>query len=209
MSSDTFWVLRKFMSAPAVTGFEEQRRKMIIEEYSKYCDSVTVDVIGNVIGAIGSGDKALMLAGHYDQIGFMIKYVDKDGYATFDPVGGWDPRVAYGTRVKIWVGNEPEDFVLGTIGTKAAHLSDQSERDKVVPIKDMRIDFGASNEEESAKMGVKIGCVCTPDTTVEHLGRKGSDLVIGPAFDDVCAVAAHVEALSRVVAAVAVRSAPG
>jgi endoglucanase len=195
MPVDMYQVLRKIMSAPAVTGFEEQRRKMIIEEYSKYCDSVTVDVIGNVIGTIGSGDKAVMLAGHYDQIGFMIKYVDKDGYASFDQVGGWDPRVAYGTRVRIWVGDGAEGFVLGIIGTKAAHLSDQSERDKVVPMKDMRIDFGSSNEEEAAKMGVKVGCICTPDTTVEYLGKKGSDLVIGPAFDDVCAVAAHIEAL--------------
>jgi endoglucanase len=62
-------------------------------------------------------------------------------------------------------------------------------------MKDMRIDFGSSNEEEAAKMGVKVGCICTPDTTVEYLGKKGSDLVIGPAFDDVCAVAAHIEAL--------------
>jgi len=195
MPVEMYKVLRDLMSFPAVTGFEELRRKKIIEYYTRYCDSVTVDVIGNVMGTIGSGDKAVMLAGHYDQIGFMIKHVDKDGFASFDHVGGWDPRVTYGTRVKIWVGDGPDDYVTGTIGTKAAHLTDPSEREKAIPLKDMRIDFAAANEEEATKMGVRVGCPCTPDSEVAPLGKKGSDLVIGPAFDDVCAVASFIEVL--------------
>ncbi len=195
MPVDMHKVLKELMSAPAVTGFEEPRRKKIIEAYSKYCDSVTVDVIGNVIGTIGKGEKAVMLAGHYDQIGFLVKYVDEKGYASFDQVGGWDPRVAYGTRVKIWIGDEPSDYIVGIIGTKAAHLTELSEREKAIPLKDMRIDFGASSAEAAAKMGVKIGCPCTPLAEVEYLGKEGSDLVIGPAFDDVCAVAAFIEIL--------------
>ena len=46
-------------------------------------------------------------------------------------------------------------------------------------------------------MGVKIGCPVTPDLDVAYLGKDGSDLIIGPAFDDVCAVAAFIEALAR------------
>ena len=195
MPVDMYKVLKELMDAPAVTGFEEPRRKRIIEYYSRYCDSVTVDVIGNVVGTLGSGERAVMLSGHYDQIGFLIKHVDEKGYASFDQVGGWDPRVAYGTRVRIWVGDGPDDFVLGTIGTKAAHLTDVSEREKAIPLKDMRIDFGASTAEEGAKMGVKVGCPVTPDAGVAYLGKQGGDLVIGPAFDDICAVAAFIETL--------------
>lgn len=95
------------------------------------------------MGTLGSGDKSVMLSGHYDQIGFLIKYVDKKGYASFDQVGGWDPRVAYGTRVRIWVGDGPEDFVLGTIGTKAVYLTDASEREKAIPLKDRKIELRA------------------------------------------------------------------
>ena len=194
-----YHVLKDLMAAPAVTGFEEQRRKRIIEQYSKYCDSISVDVIGNVTGTIGSGDKAVMLAGHYDQIGFMIKHVDKEGFASFDQVGSWDPRVVYGTRVRVWVGDNPDDDISGTIGAKPVHLTDPSEREKTIPLKDMRIDFGAANEEEAAKMGVKAGCSCTPDSEITYLGERGSDLVIGSAFDDVCAVAAFVEVLDILV----------
>ena len=195
MPVNMFSVLNHLMRSPAVTGFEEQRRKRVIELYSNFCDSVTVDVIGNVMGTIGSGERAVMLAGHYDQIGFMVKYVDEKGYITFDQIGGWDPRVAYGMRVKIWVGDGPDDFIIGTIGTKAAHLLDATERDKAPQLKDMRIDVGASNMEEVQKMGIKIGSVITPDATVSYLGQKGSDLIVGPAFDDICAVATFIEAL--------------
>ncbi len=195
MPVDMYKVLRDLMDAPAVTGFEEPRRKRIIEYYSKYCDTVSIDVIGNVVGTMGSGEKSVMLAGHYDQIGFLVKYIDEKGYASFDQVGGWDPRVAYGTRVRIWVGDGPEDYILGTIGTKAAHLTEASEREKAIPLKDMRIDFSASTTEEATKMGVKIGCPVTPDAEVAYLGKEGSDFVVGPAFDDVCAVASFIEAL--------------
>jgi endoglucanase len=179
-----------------VTGFEEQRRKKVIDLFSMYCDSVSVDVIGNVIGTIGSGEKAVLLAGHYDQIGFMIKHIDEKGFAHFAQVGGWDPRVAYGTRVRIWVGDGPNDFILGAIATKAAHLTDAAEREKTPQLKDMRIDFGASSAEEASKWGVRSGCPVTPDPELAYLGKKGSDLVISPAFDDVCSVGGFIETMS-------------
>ena len=64
MPVNMYKVLKELMSAPAVTGFEEPRRKKVIEQFSKYCDTVSVDVIGNVVGTIGSGERAVMLAGH-------------------------------------------------------------------------------------------------------------------------------------------------
>jgi endoglucanase len=195
MTVNMYKTLDHLMAAPAVTGFEEPRSKNIIELFSKYCDTVTVDVIGNVIGTIGEGEHDVMLAGHYDQLGFMVRYIDDKGYASFVTVGGWDPRVAWGTRVKIWTGEHPEDFVVGTIGTKPAHLTDASEREKSVKIKDMRIDFGASSKDEALEMGVKAGAPVTAKSGLDRLGARDSDLVVGSAFDDVCAVASFIEML--------------
>ena len=197
MTLDLFEVLKDLMEVPAVTGFEEQRRKRIIAHFSKYCDSVSVDVIGNVIGTIGKGSRSVMLAGHYDQIGFMVNYVDEKGYAHFSTVGGWDPRVAYGMRVKIWIGDGPDSHVTGVIGAKPAHLTEQAEREKAVPFKDMTIDFAAKDQKQAEEMGVRIGCPVTPDSTLIRLGSSKSDLISGPAFDDVCAVAAFVKALDE------------
>lgn len=195
MTEELYEMLRGFMAAPSVTGFEEQRRKLIVEEFSRHCDVVEVDVMGNVIGTMGDGERSVMLAGHYDQLGFMVKYVDDDGFAAFTNVGGWDKRVAYGTRVKIWVGDGPEDYLVGAIAVKAAHLTDQKERDKSPEIKDMLIDFGAKNRDEAEEMGVKPGVVCTPYLDVTRLGRDGCDYIVGPAFDDVCCVAGLVETM--------------
>jgi len=197
LTLDLFEVLRDLMEAPAVTGFEEQRRKRIIEQFSKYCDRVSVDVIGNVIGTIGGGERSVMLAGHYDQLGFMVRHIDEKGYAHFSPVGGWDPRVAYGTRVRIWIGDEPDAYVTGVIGTRPAHLTEPKEREKAVPFKDMRIDFAAKDRKEAEELGVRVGCPVTPDSTLARLGSGGGGLVVGPAFDDVCAVAAFIKTLDE------------
>ncbi|MDH5792116.1 MAG: M20/M25/M40 family metallo-hydrolase [Candidatus Bathyarchaeota archaeon] len=197
MTVDLYGVLGDLMGAPAVTGFEEQRRERIVEQYSRYCDSVSVDVIGNVIGTLGDGDRAVMLAGHYDQLGFLVTHVDEKGYAGFERVGGWDPRVAYGTRVRIWVGEGPGDHVTGVIGPKPAHLTEASEREKAVPWKEMRIDFGARSAEKAEGMGVRIGCPVTPDSALTRMGRGDGDLIMGPAFDDVCAVAAFIGAFDE------------
>jgi endoglucanase len=195
LTVNLYKILKKFMNAPAVTGFEEQRRKCIIEEFKKYCDVVNVDVMGNVIGIIGNGDRNIMLAGHYDQLGFMIMHVNEKGYAAFKNVGGWDKRVAYGTRVKIWVGDTPEDYLVGTIAVKAAHLTKAKERDKIPELDEMLIDFGVNSKEEAEKLGVKPGVVCTPYLDVTYLGRNKNDYIVGPAFDDVCCVAGLIETM--------------
>jgi len=197
LTIDMFNVLRDMMEAPAVTGFEEQRRRPIIDHFSKYCDNVIVDVIGNVIGTIGDGERSVMLAGHYDQLGFLVRHVDEKGYAHFFPVGGWDQRVAYGTRVRIWVGDEPDSYVTGVIGAKAEHLTEPKEREKSVPFKDLCIDFSAKDEKEAEDLGVRVGCPVTPDSELARLGAETGDLVVGPAFDDVCAVAAFIRTLDE------------
>jgi len=193
---DLYKVLEDFMRVPAVSGFEEQRRERIVEAFKQYCDDIELDVMGNVIGTVGEGDRNVMLAAHYDQLGFMIKHVNEEGYASFDKVGGWDKRVVYGTRLKIWVGDGPEDYVIGTIAVKPAHLTEAKERDKSPEIKDMLIDLGAANKEEAEEWGVKPGTVCTPAFELTKLG-KGGDLIIAPAFDDICCVAAFIETMDQ------------
>lgn len=195
LTVDMYDTLDYLMETPAVTGFEAPRRERVIDLFSNYCDSVKVDVIGNVIGTIGEGDRRVMLAGHYDQLGFMIRHIDDNGYASFMKVGGWDPRVAYGTRVKIWVGDDLDDYIIGCIGTKPAHLIEEDERKKSIPMEDMRIDFGAKNKEEAKEMGVETGVPVTADSDLDYLGKDGGDRIIGSAFDDVCSISSFIETL--------------
>jgi endoglucanase len=97
--------------------------------------------------------------------------------------------------VKIWVGNDYSDYVTGVIGPKPVHLTETKEREKVVPFKDMRIDFAAKNQTEAEKLGVRTGCPVTPDSKLTRLGSGKGDLIIGPAFDDICAIATFIQVL--------------
>jgi len=197
MELNIFNVLKELINAPGVSGFEEQRRKLIIDYFSKYCDTVDVGVLGNVIGTIGTGDRSVMISGHYDQLGFMIKNVDDKGFASIVNVGGWDQRSAYGSKVKIWVGDSPEDFIRGVISTVPPHVSSPGERDKVPPIIKMTLDFGATSKKEAEEWGVLPGCVCTPNVELDYLGKEDSDLVVGPSCDDLSAVVSLFVALEE------------
>jgi endoglucanase len=197
MNLNIFHNLKKLIDVPGVAGFEEQRRKIIVNLFSKYCDSVSIDVMGNVIGTLGDGERSVMISGHYDQLGFMIKNVDEKGYGNIINIGGWDQRAAYGSRVKVWVGDSPDDYVIGVISTVPPHVSSPSERDKVPPIDKMILDFGANSKKDAEEMGVLPGCVCTPNTSLEYLGKKGSDLVVGPSNDDISAIISLIVALEE------------
>lgn len=194
---NVFSVLKDIVDRAEVAGFEDQRQKRIADYLSDYCDSVSVDVIGNIIGTIGSAERSVMLAGHYDQIGFMIKHVDEKGFAYFDPVGGWDQRVVYGTRVKIWTGNELDSYVVGVVGAKPVHIVEREARDKSVRIDEMHIDFGAKSAEEAKSWGVRPSSIVTVDSAVSRLGktREGTDFAVGAGFDDACAVVAFLKTL--------------
>lgn len=197
MELDIFNVLKDLVNVPAVTGFEGQRRKLIVEYFSRYCDTVDVDFMGNVIGTIGEGDRSVMISGHYDQLGFMIKNVDDKGFASIVNVGSWDQRVAYGIKVKIWVGDGPGDYIKGVISTVPPHVSAPDARSKVPSINKMTLDFGAGSKKEAEEMGVLPGCVCTPDAELDYLGREGSDLVVGPSCDDLSAIVSLLVALEE------------
>jgi endoglucanase len=136
-----------------------------------------------------------MLAGHYDQIGFMISYIDDDGYACFKQVGTLDPRVIYGTRVRIWTGSQPTSFVMGTIAAQPIHLVEKEEREKAVKMDEMRIDLGASSRGEAEKLGISPGCVATVDSPVTRIGAGDSDLVMGAGFDDSCSIVSFIKGL--------------
>jgi endoglucanase len=94
-----------------------------------------------------------MFAGHIDEIGVMITYIDDDGFVYFDTIGGWDSQVFVGQRLILIGRDEP---VHGVIGKKAIHLMEKEDRDKVSKVSDLWIDIGAANRAE-ALTRVRVG----------------------------------------------------
>ncbi len=178
MNEKSLSFLKRLMGTPSPSGHERAAQDIVKAEIEGFCDRVERDTHGNQIGIINpEGRPRVMLSGHIDEIGFMIKYIDENGYLYFAPVGGWDPQISQGQRVVILT---KKGLIKGVIGKKPIHLMTQEDRKKVVQIKDQWIDIGAKNKEEAEKI-VRVGDYAVVDVQFEELM---GDIVVSRGFDD-------------------------
>ncbi len=126
MDESRIGLLRRLIAGPSPSGFEQPVQEVILTEVSQYADTVRTDVHGNVIASLNAeGSPGVMLRAHCDELGFIIKYIDGQGYLYFAPIGGFDPSTLPGERVHI---HTPDGPLLGVIACKAIHLMDSKER---------------------------------------------------------------------------------
>lgn len=190
MQKDSFEFLKAIEETPSVSGFEQPVGRIIRKRMKSYADQITTDVHGNTIVALNpKGSPRIMLAGHYDQIGLMVRYISDEGYIYFGTVGGIDTTVLPGSRVTIHTRNGP---VLGVIGRKPIHLMKQEERNQAkIELTELWIDIGAASKDEALKMV----SIADPVTYELGLHRLGEDLVTSPGLDDKVGAFVIMEAL--------------
>jgi len=112
--------LKRLLDTPGPSGFEAPAARVWREEAERFADRVDVDVSGNSYATIGEGGAPrVMLAGHVDEIGLMVTHVDDDGFLYFDGIGGWDPQVLVGQRIRVLT---RRGEVMGVVGKKPIHL---------------------------------------------------------------------------------------
>ena len=152
------------------------------------------DKIGSVICLKkGTSEKPkIMLAGHMDEIGFMVKQITPEGFLKFLPLGGWFDQVLLGQRVII---HTVKGEVIGVIGAKPPHLLPAEEREKVVKRKDMYIDIGATSKDEVDAAGVRLGDPVIPRADFVELA--GGKTYLSKAFDDRVGTALVISALKE------------
>ncbi|MEY2545963.1 MAG: hypothetical protein QOG48_1080, partial [Verrucomicrobiota bacterium] len=122
MNADSKNFLKQLVETPSPSGYEHDVQKLVRERIQPWCDNVRTDVMGNVFGIRNpDGKPRVMLAGHCDQIGFIVNHITDDGFLHLDPIGGVDPVVATSQRVSIM---SKRGLVPGAIGRKAIHLMD-------------------------------------------------------------------------------------
>ncbi len=178
MDKDRVDFLRRFMETMSPSGFEERAAHMWREEAAKFADRTWADTHGNSFAVVNEGGSPrVMLAGHIDEIGLMITYIDEHGYLSFTGIGGWDPQVLPGQRVQIQTKSGP---ILGVIGRKPIHLLKDEERKKVVKFEDLWIDIGAKDKEEAEKL-VEVGDPAVLDYSFAELRNE---LVAARGFDN-------------------------
>jgi putative aminopeptidase FrvX len=173
-------LLKELTETPGIPGYETPIRS-IIRKYLKKYGELTQDKIGSVICCKqGSSDKPkVMLAGHMDEIGFMVKQITPEGFIKFLPLGGWFDQVLLGQRVII---QTHKGDVIGVIGAKPPHLLSPEERERIVKRKDMYIDIGATCKEDVEKAGIKLGDPIVPRADFVEL--SGGTTYLSKAFDD-------------------------
>jgi endoglucanase len=131
-----------------------------------------------------------MLAGHMDEIGFIVRHVTKDGFLKFLQLGGWWDQVLLGHRVVI---KTHKGDVIGVIGAKPPHLLDAEERAKIVKKDDMYIDIGATSREEATAAGIRVGDPVVPHSRFEILANPQTYL--SKAFDNRIGCAVVIDVL--------------
>jgi putative aminopeptidase FrvX len=176
----TIKLLKELTETPGVSGYEAPIR-FVIRKYLEKYGELTQDKIGSVIcRKVGTSDKPrIMLAGHMDEIGFMVKQITPEGFLKFVPLGGWFDQVLLGQRVVVHTKNGE---VVGVIGARPPHLLSPDEREKVVKRKDMYIDVGASSKDEVERFGIRLGDPVIPRADFVELA--GGSTYLSKAFDD-------------------------
>jgi len=154
--------LKRLLATPGPSGDEAAAGRVWREEAEAFADRTWADVRGSSYAVLDGGAPRVLLAGHIDEIGLMVSYIDDDGFLTFQPLGGWDSQVLVGQRVRL-LGKQGE--VVGVIGKKPIHLMKPDEREKVSKIEDLWIDIGAANRAEAQEL-VRVGTVGVIDAQV-------------------------------------------
>jgi tetrahedral aminopeptidase len=163
-----------------VSGFEDEVRGRLDELVRPHVDDVRVDALGNLIAErAGGGGPRLMLAAHMDEIGFMVRYVEEDGWLRLAPVGGWDERIVLAHALTIR--SDDGKSVRGVVGALPPHLLTDEDREKPVPLDEVFVDVGASSADEVAALGIRVG---SPATIAYPLEGLGDGSVAVKALDD-------------------------
>jgi endoglucanase len=157
MRSESLQFLKQVVNAPSPSGYEQEAAEVYRSYTSAFADRVDTDVHGNVSAILNpAAEMKIMLAGHIDEIGFIVHYISDEGLIYFSGIGGHDSVIPVGQRV--WI--HGTERIPGVIGRKAVHLLEDEERKKKPELKDLWIDVGASSRTEVEQV-IQLGDVAT------------------------------------------------
>ncbi len=194
------------------SGHETEAQKLTHDYGRKFADEVLFDRLGSVVFKKGNAGPKIMIAGHVDEIGFVISEISKEGYLKFHQLGGWWDQTLLTQEVVVrpFKGGEK---IIGVIGAPPPHVLTPEQRTKVVTKDDMYIDIGCSSKKEVEALGIRVGDPAVPLSYFRTMKRSKKEkdedakdaeektvevnLAVAKAFDDRIGVFIVVEALRR------------
>jgi len=186
-------MLKELTEISGISGYETEIRQLL-RKYFTPLGQLSCDKIGSIIcQKKGESEKPkIMLAGHMDEIGFMVKSISKEGFLKFTPIGGWWDQVLLSQRVVV---KTNQGDVTGVLGAKPPHVLTPEERTKIVEKKDMYIDIGCTSQEEAVKTGVLVGDPVIPVGDFTVMANRKSYLA--KAFDNRIGCAMSISLLQK------------
>ena len=187
--------LRELSEAVGVSGHEQQVRSLILGQIRGLVDECRIDAMGNLIARKkGTGGSALriMAAAHMDEVGLMVTQIEDTGLLRFAKVGGIDDRVLPARAVLVGDARVP-----GVIGAKPVHLTEKGERERVIDLKQLAIDIGASSRAEAEKLVHRGDCAVFMTQFMELPAAGPWRALRGKALDDRVGCAMLIELLGE------------
>lgn len=192
MSEQLLKCLKELTELRGPAGYEGPVRDYMINDLYDYADEITVDPLGNLFIQKGPLDAPqILFVSHMDEVGLIVKNVDRRGMVYFEKMGIIDDKVLPGREVDIIT---PKGLVRGAIGTKSSHLQSAAELGKLPSHQEMWIDVGADSFDEASSLGITPGCGITYITNFRKLAN---DTILGKSLDDRIGCAVMGEALKR------------
>ena len=190
LSTSSLAFLKRLLDTPAPSGFEGPAARVWREEAASFA-KVTTDVTGNSMAEVNpGGSPTILLDGHIDEIGVIVQYIDDDGFVYISGIGGWDPQVLIGQRVRFMTRTGD---VLGVVGRKPIHVIKPSDREHAVKMTDLWVDIGASSRAE-AEGRLSVGDPGVIDSkTIDFPNNR----IVSRSIDDRIGAFVVLEALRR------------
>jgi putative aminopeptidase FrvX len=190
MRSKAVSLLEELTQAHSVSGHEDEVRAIFVDELEQ-CGELATDRNGSVCCEIGTNGPRIMVAGHMDEVGFMVQNITLDGFVQFVAIGGWWEHHILAQRVEILT--RSGDKILGVVSSKPPHFLPESQRKQVMSIDQMCIDIGASSRRDVLELfGISLGDPIAPVSEFTAMARE--DYYMAKAFDNRVGMAATIQA---------------
>ncbi|WLD92411.1 M42 family metallopeptidase [Alkalihalobacillus sp. AL-G] len=194
MKEETLKLFQTLTELQGAPGFEHEVRKFVRSELESVSDELIQDGLGSVFGVKKGEENSpkIMVAGHMDEVGFMVTKITPNGMLKFETLGGWWSQVLLAQRVQVMTDNGP---VIGVIGSTPPHLLEESQRSKPMPMKEMYIDIGADDRDDAKAIGVRPGQQIVPVCPFTPMANKKK--ILAKAWDNRYGVGLAIELMKE------------
>lgn len=183
-------LLQELTEAHSVPGHEDEVRAIFVDELGD-CGELSTDRSGSVFCELQGDGPRILVAGHMDEVGFLVQNITPDGFIQFLPVGGWWEHSLLSQRVEIRT--RTGDKVIGVVASRPPHFLPEAQRRQVMTIDQMYIDVGAATRQETEhEFGISLGDPIAPWSPFTSLEKE--DWYMAKAFDNRVGMAGTIQA---------------